>query len=388
MRVLVVHSSAELYGSDRSLLDFVRSASTSMAISVVLPDAGPLVAELEAAGATVRVDEVCKVQRSMLSLRGSLLALRSAGAAIKAMRRIAASDGVVDVVYSNTMATLGGALFARLHGIPHVWHVREIVHGSARLTSVFRLLARLFARRLICNSNETMRWIANDATTSRCAVVWNGVGVARPQGRRDAERARLGFGASDVVFVLAGRINGWKGQTLLVSAFELLRAEGISGIKLWMVGSAFAGQEHYESALRERIGSSVYNVDMVLEPFRPDIDAVWEAADVVTVPSTDPEPFGRVAIEAMAFRKPVIAAAHGGLLDIVENGVSGLLFEPRSPAALAAAMRELLRDSGRREAMGSAAQVRQQGVFSVEAYAMRVEKILRSAAGRPVQVAV
>jgi glycosyltransferase involved in cell wall biosynthesis len=278
------------------------------------------------------------------------------------------------------MAVFGGALYAWLHGIPHVWHVREIISASPRLSNVFRLLARLFAHRLICNSKETMRWISTPATRDRCTVVWNGVETANSKGRRDVERARVGFLPTDVVFALVGRINAWKGQALLVDAFELLRKEGFTGIKLWIVGAAFAGQEHYEAALQSRINGSPFGADMVFEGFRADIDAVWEGADVVTVPSTEPEPFGRVAIEAMAFQLPVIAAAHGGLIDIVEHGVSGLLFEPCKPAALAAAMRELLVDPVRRQTMGAAAKRRQQEVFSVESYAMQVQEILRTTA--------
>ena len=101
---------------------------------------------------------------------------------------------------------------------------------------------------------------------------------------------------------------------------------------------------------------------------------------MVVVPSTDPEPLGRVAVEAMAFGKPVIAAAHGGLIEIVQPGVTGLLVTPRDRAALAQAMMALAVSPALRETMGQAGKARQQAVFSVEGYVGRVAAVLDAAA--------
>ena len=138
-RILVVHSSAELYGSDRSLLDFVRNRGDDIQITVALPEQGILVRELEAAGATVIVGEVCKIQRGMFSPRGMVKTLAAALRAVRFLGR-ARQGGDFDLVYSNTVAVLGGALCARLWNRPHVWHVREILAGSGALTCGFRRL--------------------------------------------------------------------------------------------------------------------------------------------------------------------------------------------------------------------------------------------------------
>jgi glycosyltransferase involved in cell wall biosynthesis len=95
------------------------------------------------------------------------------------------------------------------------------------------------------------------------------------------------------------------------------------------------------------------------------------------VPSLEPEPFGRVAIEAMSFGKPVIAAAHGGLLDIVADGATGRLFAPGDANALEAAMHDLM-DAPARARMGAAAVARQRAMFSVETYAAQVRDTLLS----------
>lgn len=373
-RLLIVHSSAELYGSDRSLLDFVSLQDGRFDVTVLLPESGPLVALLEAAGARVAVGEVCKVQRNMLGPRGLLRTVAATWRAVRNIRRLAGGQPF-DLVYTNTVAVFAGSLYALLARRPHVWHIREILAGSPALTRGFRAIVSALSRRIICNSNQTFAWIELPRSRERCRVVWNGVAAATPLGRRDAERQQRGW-EDRIVFALAGRLNAWKGQPLALAAFERVHAELGDRVALWLVGSPFAGQEHFEQALKAQIAASPAREAVRLEVFRPDVEAVWEGADVVLVPSTDPEPFGRVAIEAMAFARPVIAAAHGGLLDIITSEESGLLVAPRDEQALAAAMRRLATDDELRARLGGQAQRRQQQVFSVEAYAQSVTNIL------------
>jgi glycosyltransferase involved in cell wall biosynthesis len=384
LSVLVVHSSAELYGSDKSLLDFARLHPTHMALTVVLPEDGPLVPALRACGAEVVVGEVCKLQRAMLSPAGLWRLLRSVAGSMRFMRALHRRRRF-QLVYSNTVAILGGALFARRYGLPHVWHVREIVAGSPALSLLFRKLVRGLSLRAICNSNETLAWIADGghAGAARYLSVWNGVDVTTQVVDREAARRSLGAAPGEVLFVLVGRINAWKGQQLLVRAFAALVRQGAAGhvgVRLAIVGSAFVGQEQWEQQLQAAVAASGCADQIGVHAFRSDVDAVWAAADVVVVPSTDPEPFGRVAVEAMAFARPVIAAAHGGLVEIVQHGVTGLLVPPRDAPALTRGMAALAANPSLRAAMGQAGLARQRAVFSAQGYADRVGAVLDEAA--------
>lgn len=381
-RLLIVHSSAELYGSDRSLLDFVSLQQGGFEITVLLPEDGPLCALLRAAGARVTIGEVCKVQRHMLGAKGMLRTLAATWRAVRDIRRLA-GDKPFDIVYTNSVAVFAGAVYALLSRRPHVWHIREILAGSPTLSRGFRAIVSALSRVIICNSNQTKAWIELPRSRERCRVVWNGVAVAEPKGQRDAERQQRGWGQDTIVFALAGRLNAWKGQTLALEAFERVHAARHGQVALWLVGSPFAGQEHFEQALRARLAASSAGDAARLDAFRPDVEAIWEGADVVLVPSTEPEPFGRVAIEAMAFGRPVIAAAHGGLLDIVTHEASGLLVSPRDVDALAAAMQRLATDAPLRARLGEQARIRQQQVFSVEAYVHGVTRALQDARFSP-----
>lgn len=375
-RLLIVHSSAELYGSDRSLLDFVSGQRAGFDITVLVPEEGPLCALLRDNGARVAVGEVCKVQRNMLGPRGLLRTLAATWRAMRDIRRLAGARPF-DLVYTNTVAVFAGAVYALLSRRPHAWHIREILSGSPALTHAFRAIVSALSRVIICNSSQTRAWIELPRSQERCRVVWNGVAVASPANRREAERLQHGWNDDTVVFALAGRLNAWKGQPLALQAFEQVHAKLGEHVALWLVGSPFAGQEHFEQDLKQLIARSPAAAATKLEPFRPDVDAVWESADVVLVPSTEPEPFGRVAIEAMAFGCPVIAAAHGGLLDIVADNESGMLVPPRDAEALAQAMHKLASDADLRARLGQQARTRQQQVFSVDAYVQGVTQALQ-----------
>lgn len=381
MHLLIIHSSSDLYGSDKSLLDFVTHCHLHK-ITVVLPNQGTLVDLLRVAGAEVLVGEVCKIQRGMLSPFGLTKLM---GTAYKALTFLGDlhKQQQFDLVYSNTVAVLGGALAAKAWGVPHVWHVREIMSKSRSLSWCFRQLVSALSTRVVCNSGETLAWIKLPNAVPKYSMIWNGFDSVEKAFDRNASRAALGVVGDEVLFVLVGRINWWKGQKLLVRAFAALDAPTRQRCRLAIVGSAPEGQAHFEVELAQCIAMSGAAERIAVFPHRADIDAVWDAADVVVVPSTEPEPFGRVAIEAMGFAKPVIAAAHGGLIEIVQDGVTGLLVKPNDSAALSTALAALANSAPLRGHLGQAGKLRLQQHFSVDSYATKLAGVLQMAANPP-----
>ncbi|MDR7271772.1 glycosyltransferase involved in cell wall biosynthesis [Pelomonas saccharophila] len=377
--MLAVHSSADLYGSDKSLLEVVRRRPAAQRFTVALPEHGPLVAELQEAGAEVVVGNVGKVQSRMLSPSGLFGAAVEMVQAMRFLGRLH-SEHRFDVIYSNSLAVFGGALLAWRRRVPHVWHVRELLAASPRLTTAYRRVVSALADTVIANSDETLQWIAGPRAGSdpRYVRVWNGYDAPTQQPDAAAARRSLGAAPDEVLIVMVGRVNAWKGQGLLVDAFSALRRRYGGAMRLALVGSAFAGQEHFETALREAVDRSGAADAITLQPFRADVESVWAAADIAVVPSTEPEPFGRVAIEAMAFGKPVVAAAHGGLIEIVADGVTGLLVPPRDAEALALALERLVLSPALRAQFGAAAQQRQLDHFSVASYALQVHDRLQA----------
>jgi glycosyltransferase involved in cell wall biosynthesis len=110
-------------------------------------------------------------------------------------------------------------------------------------------------------------------------------------------------------------------------------------------------------------------------PFTDSIWDIWAAADIAVVPSTEPEAFGLVALEAMAARKPVLAADHGGLPEIVKDGVTGLLVPPNDAVALSAAMRRLIELPALREELGTNGTLRFREDFTLGTFLRNMESV-------------
>ncbi len=148
----------------------------------------------------------------------------------------------------------------------------------------------------------------------------------------------LPFGAK--VIMLAGRITPWKGHELLLRALARLPADAPDWVCV-LVGprqregthaNALLAQAH-ELGLMKRLRFAGHCEDM---------PAAYALADLVVVPSLKPEPFGRVVIEAQAMGRPVLVAGHGGAMETVEDGVSGVVFPPGDVDALAQGLARLL----------------------------------------------
>lgn len=380
--ILFIHQSADMYGSDKVLLSLVVGLDRNKFNPIVLlPCDGPLLAELREAGIRCHIVPMVRVSRATLSFSGLLGLPRSAWGSARAINKAVKTEQI-HLVHSNTLAVLSGAIWATLKRVPHVWHVHEIIERPMVVRKMYGWLLRLFATNVICNSYATMNLLLQDqpCLERKAVVVWNGIDRIQPidLDKATAFRKSMGLADSDVLVALLGRINRWKGQQLLVEAAELLEKRGVANLRYVMVGSPPDGQEHFLHSLEARICQSTVGRKMSVLPFTPDIWAVWGASDIAVAPSTEPEPFGMVAIEAMSAGKPVIAANHGGLAEIVIHGETGLLVEPNNAESLADAIELLTRSESQRAEMGNRGMRRAADQFSVAAYISGISSVYDS----------
>ncbi|MBB5346374.1 glycosyltransferase involved in cell wall biosynthesis [Desulfoprunum benzoelyticum] len=152
------------------------------------------------------------------------------------------------------------------------------------------------------------------------------------------------------VIVLPGRLTQWKGQEVFIDSLNLIR--DLPFIAL-CVGDIDENQS-FTRRLRDKIASYGLDDKIRLVGHCADMPAAMLVADVVvSASSSQPEAFGKVAIEAMAMGRPVIATAHGGSLETVVDGTTGWLVPPSDPQAMAEAIRQALADQARLRRMGA-----------------------------------
>ncbi|MBY8976618.1 glycosyltransferase family 4 protein [Rhodobacteraceae bacterium NNCM2] len=186
------------------------------------------------------------------------------------------------------------------------------------------------------------------------------------------------------VIMLPGRLTRWKGQESAIDAAAILKERrGAADFLLLIVGddTSGGGFAHY---LDELISKMDLNDCVVRVDGTSDIAAAYKQASVVLSASIEPEAFGRVAVEAQAMGRPMIATDHGGARETVVHGESGWLYPPGDAEALANAMGEALdMDASERAHRGMAARARIHTSFTVAAMQRATLRVYEEAAGRP-----
>jgi glycosyltransferase involved in cell wall biosynthesis len=363
--ILCVHQGFELYGSDRTFISSLlglRERFPGARFDIVLPGAGPLVGALKALGFAPRIETLWVARKADGWLRLGLNMLGFPFAVWRATRRMAGAE----VCYINTSVIFDYMVATRFSRTPAVLHVHEIPTGLAR-----RAIAAVIAvarGAVIFNSAAT-----RDAfpTAKETHVVLNGV----PDPVVSEPRVPLSQGDGTLRVLMIGRINDWKGQDLLVRAIAALPAEQRKRVTVRLAGAAFAGGPA-EAELSALLGELGLSGQVSFEGFVDDPAPLYQWADIVAVPSKKPEPFGLVAVEAMAHARAVVAAGHGGLVEIVLPGETGWLFEPRNTDALAAALVEAMAAPEQVIARGRNGRVRFEAQFAEARYRAELAAVI------------
>ncbi len=367
-RVLIVSLASKAGGAERSMLLLARELPAHGWSPVVACPPGDLARRARAAGA--RVIETRWLAIPTISTREGdrkrypleRMALALGRSVANAAWVAALTRGVgADLVLSNSAAAHPFvALGARMARRPSVWHVRDIVEEGfgRRLLGMF---ARLPAA-VIAISHPVAETVAHP----RVQVVTNPI-EASPPSAPPAWRN----GAPVVGFL--GRLDPPKGIEDLCEAATMVNARFV------VVGSSLNAPPGYADGLRAlaelRAPGRIDFVGPVAEP-----GTALAAFDVLAMPSRR-EPWGRVAAEALTAGVPVVAAASGGLPEVVRDGIDGFLYPPGDVGALAGHLRTLLDDPALRARMGAAGREGSER-FSPSAHAAAAAAVLNRAVAR------
>lgn len=369
--VLYLHSSSGRYGADRQLHCLATGLDPDRYRAiVVLPEDGELVDDLRAAGVEVLLRPLAVLRRSLMSPSGISRVAAAWAADAGGLGRLARGRDVA-LVHSNTSVTLGGSAAARIARVPHVWHVREIYTGFDRWWPAYRRLLTT-ADAIPCVSRATREQFSG---LGPATVLHDGLAVVPHRADRATSRAALRLPADATVLAVLGRISGWKGQDVAVRALADPALRDRSDVVLVLAGNAWRGEERHERELYELAGRLGLRDRVVHVGFREDVDTVYGAADVVVVPSKQPDPFPNAALEAAAAGCCVVASGHGGLPEMLRHGRTGILVPPADPVALAEALAGLVDDPARRDALGGAAAVDVNERFSTTRMLERVQSL-------------
>ena len=290
-----------------------------------------------------------------------------------------------DVAHAHTWyADMAGFWIRTVHRIPlcvtlhsmeplRPWKADQLGSGYL-LSSWIEKTSVEAADRIIAVSRQMREDILSHfrVAPERVVVIHNGIDPN--QFRRTRARDVLGRrGVREPYVLFVGRITDQKGIFHLLEAAPKLPP----GVQVVLCASAPDTPE-IEARLKRALPEHS-NVVWIGEMIPVDeVVQLYSHAAVFVCPSVY-EPFGLINLEAMACETPVVASAVGGILEVVEDGKTGVLVEPGRPDALAVAIRALLEDPERGRALGRAGRQRVQAHFSWASVASRTREVYQDA---------
>jgi len=287
----------------------------------------------------------------------------------------------IQILHSHLFhANLLAALVGRLANTPIIIATRHSIDIDGMGRERVNRWVRSLCDAVVAVSKEVREAELQRSRTgpSKVVMIPNGVQIETftkiSQADVEALRQKLRIHPNTAVIGTVASFNEYKGHTYLIDATVRI-LEQLPDTKVLLVGGGPLRSQMEDKA--EALGLLDY---IIFTGIRQDIPRILSTLDLFVLPSLW-EGMPIVLLEAMAAGLPVVATRVGGIPEVVEHGVTGLLVPPRDPEALAQAIIALLQDRERAEAMGQAGRARVEKYFSVERMVQQTEALYEDLIG-------
>ncbi len=292
--------------------------------------------------------------------------------ALWVLRRLMKDAGVILVHTHSSIDSWLATLAAKSLSLPVVRSRHVSIPIPRRRGLIYHLADR------IITSGETVRWVVLAAGVRAAKVVsipaW--VDTARFHDGVSGKAVRDELGLTAPVVGLVAMLRGSKGHgVFLEAARHVLRVAPET--RFLVVGDGIG----YED-VKKRIHEMQLGPAVIMAGYRRDIPEVMAALDLLVLPSLKSEGTAQVILQALAVGTPVVAAATGGIPEIIRDGETGCLVPPADPRALAETIVALLRDSPRARAMARAGQALVRASYTIETMMAQTTRVYAELLGR------
>jgi len=289
-----------------------------------------------------------------------------------------------EIVYLNTAVSLAAAVAARRCGVPIVWHIRELfanVGGEMKAPALARPLVQSIFERLssvlIVNSRAVALNMLGERHASAAVVIPNAVGpecfdtdTTPLQARRE-----LGLPLQGRIVGVPGTLRPAKGHIYFLRAM----ADVVHRTRDLCLAVTGDGDMAYVDELAREARRLGIEKRLILTGALDGLAEFYRACDVICVPSRA-EAFGRVVIEALAAGAPVVATSVGGIPEIIEDGIDGMLVPYGDEAHLAGTIEFLLHHVEMQGRLGRAGREKAEREFQENVYQQRVAEVVEGSA--------
>jgi glycosyltransferase involved in cell wall biosynthesis len=379
--ILFFSHSAELYGAEKALLQTIEGLTKQEFQPIlVLPRTGPLQYEAKKLGVQTLLvpsqwwlTEKNRIWKQPLSWLWNLKGIARIAHLIKRKN--------IDLVFSNSAVNFCGALAAKWKRVPHIWSIHEII-GTKNAPVRFLFGKRALVLLLSALSNMV---IVNSETTGQPFRGKDKVRIVPigfkwslgDRGLREMMRQKFGIMAADYAIGIVGKIYPEKGQKKVVESIDLIKKTH-PDVKLLVVGEV--RDKRYFSKIQRFISARGLKEHVIFAEYQSDIFGVLAMLDLLVVASCV-ESFGRVAVEAMSVKTPVLAVRKGATAEVITAGENGFLVDFPNPGMFADAILSIRENPEQIRMIAERGQKMVREKYTVEIQLIKTEGIIRKCLG-------
>lgn len=346
--ILYLHAGAEMYGADKILLELVSDLDkTKFKPIVILPTDGVLREKLEEANISVHVISYPILRRKYFNPKGIIEYVSNYKSKSDDIIRFLDQNNIkVDLIHVNTLAVLEGIRLKKKLNVPLYWHIHEIITHPKIINNFLCWCVNRYSDKAIVVSGPVKKHLINSGVNSqKIKVIHNGIdsGTFSPDVKSNYLYKEWNIPKNAIKVGMIGRVNNWKGQGDFLEALAPL-LDKFDNLYLFIIGSAFEGQEWRVNNLKEKITTLPHNNRIIYSEFRKDNYAVEHFFDILILPSTSPDPLPTVVLETMGCGRAIIGYAHGGITEMVKDQYNGRLVSPLDKDSLRKAVENCIID--------------------------------------------
>lgn len=286
-----------------------------------------------------------------------------------------AKTNKVDLIHANNepLCNRAALLAGKILRVPTICHVRGNQDGTRLMRWAYSLPDYFVPVSFWVEKNI----IENlGVSKNKTKVVYDGLELEKLDINSDGTIFREKYGIPKEAFAvgLVGLLIPWKGQEIFLDAATQLKQK-IPNLKMVIVGGTPEDCVSYERKLKKRVSDEGLTDTVIFTGHVDEMPIVYNGLDVVVSASTKPEPLGTMVIETLAMGRPLIAPNHGGGAEMVEHGVTGLLFEPGDANELATMIQAYYEDRALRQKVGRNGRIHALKTFGVREHAENIQSI-------------
>ena len=380
INIVFIHANnTDIGGADFCLLKLVASLDRKRFNPLVLLGLETEITEkYRAQGIPVKIITMIRIRKSINLLYGLKFILFFFPGVMRIVSLLKRHQ--THIVHSNDFLDIYGPIAARLARVKSIQHVRLIMHRPVLIRNILRAIIQKLNNCIIVVSNGVGQAMFSKNTRLHPKVItcydWLDMGIVGHCEGTGEFRSEIGVSKELVLIGAVGRLEPWKGQHIFIKAAALV-ANYHPQTRFVIVGGKVSGRgrEKYGDVLRTLASDLKIDDRIHFAGYRNDISNVLAALDIYVHCSVAPDPLPGVVMEAMAMGKPVVGPRAGGVPEEIEDGKTGLLYNPGDYQDMAKTICRLISSPDLAKDYGVAGKLRAMTVFNKDLLSRRMQQV-------------